>query len=75
MHRCTWYRHLSGGTSGNLCQVMRDPRIRRFMGKHARVMLLLKDPSRPVEEANIRGIKVSPHIFKLEPLAFYSQPF
>ena len=40
-------------------------------GKRGRVMLLLKDPGRPVKEANLRGISVSPHISKLAPVAFY----
>ena len=35
--------------------------------------LLLKDPSPPIEEATVRGITVSPHISKLEPVAFYAE--
>ena len=52
--------------------VMRDPRIRQCVGKRG-VTTLLKDPSRPVEEANIREITASPHISKLEPVAFYME--
>ena len=52
---------------------MCDPHVRRCVGKRARVTLLLKDPSRPVEEANIQGIMVSPHVSKLELVAFYSE--
>ena len=54
---------------------MRDPHIRRRGGKRGRVTLLLKDPSRLVEEANIRGITVSQHISKRELVAFYSESF
>ena len=36
-------------------------------------MTLLKGPSRPIEEANIRGIMVSSHIPKLEPSAFFAE--
>ena len=45
----------------------------RCVGKRGRATLLLKDPSRLVEEANICGITVSPHLSKVEPVAFYSE--
>ena len=38
-------------------------------------MLLLKDPSREIEDANIRGITVSSHISKPEHVVFYTQAF
>ena len=71
----TRYRHLSDADQRALCLVMRDPHVCWHVGKRGRVTLLLKDPSRPVEEANIREITVSPHVPKLEPVAFYSRVY
>ena len=43
------------------------------LGKLGRVTLLLKDPSRPVEEAKIPGITVYPQISKVELVALYTE--
>ena len=51
---------------------MHEPRVRRREGKRGRVTLLLKDPSRHVEEANLWGITIYPHVSKLQPVAFYA---
>ena len=59
-HRCT------------LCRVMCDPRVHRKVGKRGRVTHLLNDVSGAVDEANPWGITISPHISKLEPMAFYA---
>ena len=51
---------------------MRSPRVCTSVGKRGRVTLLLKQPDQPVQEANLRGITISPHVSKLEPTAFYA---
>ena len=42
------------------------------MGRRGRVTLLLKHPDQPVQAANLRGITISSHVLKLEPIAFYA---
>ena len=67
----TWFCQLGEDDQHTLCRVVWDHRMCKWVGKRGRVTLLLKDPSRPVKEAKIRGITVSPHISKLEPVASY----
>ena len=69
----TWHRYMSDAHQRTLCLVMCNPRIRPRVGKRGRVTLLLKDPIRPLEKANIRGITLSLHITKLERVAFYTE--
>ena len=68
----TWYRHLTEADQHTLCDVMRSPPVCCTVGKRGRVTLLLKHLDQPVQEANLRGITISPHISKLEPMAFYA---
>ena len=68
----TWYRHLTEVDQVALCAVVRSPPLSRTVGRRGRVTLLLKNPDRPVREANLRGITISSHVSKLEPTAFYA---
>ena len=68
----TRHRHLTEADQYTLCNVMRSPQVCGTAGKRGRVTLLLNHPDQPVQEANLRGITISPHISKLEPTAFYA---
>ena len=70
-----WYRHLTEADQKTLCTVVRSPPVSRTVGRRGRrgrVTLLLKNPDQQVQEANLRGITISSHVFKLEPTAFYA---
>ena len=68
----SWYRHLAEADPYALCGVMRSRPVCCTMGKSGRVTLLLKHPDKPVQEANLWGITISSHIFKLEATALYA---
>ena len=68
----TWYCHPTEADQITLCGAMRSPPVCRVVGKRGRVTLLLKHPDQPVQEVNLRGITISYHISKLEPMAFYA---
>ena len=67
----TWYRHLTEADQSTPCGVMSSSPVCR-VGKRGRVTLPLKHVDQRVQEANLRGITISPHISKLEPTAFYA---
>ena len=62
----SWYRHLTEADQVTLCAVMHSPLVCRAVGKRGRFTLLLKNPDRPIQEANLRGMTISSHISKLE---------
>ena len=68
----TWYRHLAVADHYTLCNIMHRAPVCCIVGKRGRVTLLLKHRDWRVQEANLRGSTISPHISRLEPTAFYA---
>ena len=66
-----WYRMLAEEDVFTLCAVLETTQVKSRIGKEGLVGLLIKNPNKAPETSNLRGITISSHLSKVEPLAYF----